>query len=112
MSNPPAMATPESVLVYRLRSANEPKSELEWYACRIIEEQEAKIADLTAQLAAWEKQKPVAWMREWYGDISDLGNMIIETDKSCLDEPLDRWQPLIAPLHRDLNPGLPGRIKR
>lgn len=48
-----------------------------------------------AKLKAASEQEPVAWAREWEGDESDLGNMIIEFNKSeCDDNP--NWFPLYA----------------
>lgn len=35
---------------------------------------------------------PVAWVREWDGDVSDIGNMIIVFEESDLDD--GRWTPL------------------
>ena len=39
--------------------------------------------------------EPVAWCREWQGDVSDLGNMIVEFGHF---KPTDgqEWQPLYA----------------
>ena len=40
-------------------------------------------------------QEPVAWAREWEGDVSDIGNMIIEWNKEdCDDNP--NWFPLFT----------------
>lgn len=39
--------------------------------------------------------KPVAWMREWDGDVSDLGNMIFTSDESDTHDGL-AWTPLYA----------------
>jgi len=47
-----------------------------------------------------EAMEPVAWRREWEGDISDANHMIYEESKSELDAPVDRWEPLYA--HSDV----------
>lgn len=50
------------------------------------------IDDIDEEFAKPEAE-PVAWMREWEGDISDLGNMIFAQDKSELDDS-PNWIPL------------------
>ena len=39
------------------------------------------------------QSEPVAWMREWEGDVSDLGNMIFAADESEKDDN-PNWAPL------------------
>ncbi len=39
--------------------------------------------------------KPVAWMRKWEGDASDLGQMLFETAESELDDS-PNWHPLYS----------------
>ncbi len=49
---------------------------------------------LAAEAAARE-QVPFAWAREWEGDVSDLGNMIVAFDESEKDDS-PNWFPLYA----------------
>jgi hypothetical protein len=43
--------------------------------------------------APYQAQKPVAWMREWEGDVSDLGNMIFAASEDEKDDN-QHWIPL------------------
>lgn len=50
-----------------------------------------------------ENTEPIAWFREWDGDVSDIGNMIVVFDESECDDGYE-WFPLytkplqVAPL--------------
>lgn len=53
------------------------------------------VSTLRTELAELKKSKdtPVAWCREWDGDVSDIGNMIVVFDESECDHGYD-WYPL------------------
>src|SRR3989304_9941377 len=66
----------------------------------VINEQMRECVALCDELLAYrravEGEKPVAWAREWDGDVSDLGNMLIVFDEHERDEPFTRWTPLFT----------------
>lgn len=49
---------------------------------------------VTITPSAQPAEEPVAWCREWEGDESDLGNMIVVFDATERDAPVERWHPL------------------
>ena len=51
------------------------------------------IADLRAPK---EGMVPVAWRREWDGDVSDANMWLYVEDKNERDEPMERWEELFA----------------
>lgn len=54
-----------------------------------------EVESLRAQLAAQQSAEPVAWTREWEGDVSDLGNMIVVFNEDEKDGSTN-WFPLYA----------------
>lgn len=53
-----------------------------------------KVARYLEATALSSSAEPVAWRREWEGDVSDIGNMIYVDSAEERDEPVDRWEPL------------------
>lgn len=76
-------------------------TELMRRACADLDAQQATIEQLRERAESAEKRleealkKPVAWRREWDGDVSDIGQWVYVEDKSDCDA-RGPWQPLYA----------------